>query len=162
MSITNCYLYHMDKTQTLSAALDHLIRKNRTATQRRIAEHVGITQPYVSDLKNGTKPGPRDTWEKIAEYFKMTYDDFFSLGRGLAEKSGDVVTDVIDAPQQSQEGGSDPHMERFINSLNREIKTQAKYIELLESNNQNLQEQLQNLQQPQALSGASGNQKTGS
>jgi len=65
MAIAICYIPNMETA--LSKALTELLRRTKGATQAKVAKRAGISQSYVSDLKNGTKGGKIEIWEKIVK-----------------------------------------------------------------------------------------------
>ena len=89
MCIAICYIEEMKNA--LSKALSHLLRKTKGATQVKVGLHAGISQPYVSDLKNGDRDGGLELWEKIAEYFGMEYDEFYAFGKKIVEYDSNII-----------------------------------------------------------------------
>jgi len=67
----------------LSKALEYLLRKTKGATQKKLAEAIGISQPYISDLKYGKREGTPETWVAIANFFGREYSEFCSLGENV-------------------------------------------------------------------------------
>jgi len=89
LHITKCYKFDMNKkletdleklTTPPAAALLYLSACVSDATQKTIAEKVGIGQAYVSQLKNEQRAGKVELWDKIAEFFGLNFLQFYKLG----------------------------------------------------------------------------------
>jgi len=50
-------------------------REHRGMSAKALAEAVGISPPYLSEIENGKKEGSVSTYKKIAEALKLTVDD---------------------------------------------------------------------------------------
>jgi len=50
-------------------------RKYRDMTMMELAEAAGISQPYLSDIENGKKPGSVDVLKRIAAALRVDLDD---------------------------------------------------------------------------------------
>lgn len=97
MCIAICYKEDMENA--LSKALSELLRRTKGATQIKVGKHAGISQPYVSDLKNGDRDGGIELWEKISEYFGMAYDDFYNFGKKIIEIESETNSIQVPIPQ---------------------------------------------------------------
>jgi DNA-binding XRE family transcriptional regulator len=62
-----------DETRALIAAASPLVfwRKYRGMTQAALAETVGVTQGYLSDVEKGRRDGPAELWLKLSRALNL-------------------------------------------------------------------------------------------
>lgn len=77
----------MEIKPPLNRALAWILNNTRV-TQPELAIGISKSQPYISDLKKGKKPGPVKTWELIANYLNIPYEVLFSFGESMFDNSG--------------------------------------------------------------------------
>lgn len=71
-------------------------RKKLGLTQREAAEKIGITQPMLAMLENGSRMGTDETKIKVAKFYNKTIDFLFFddlITKSNYEVSGDERTD---------------------------------------------------------------------
>lgn len=51
------------------------IRKEKGITQRQIANELGTSVQYISDLERDRRTATQGTWEKIAEFLSVSVAD---------------------------------------------------------------------------------------
>ena len=78
----------MEHKPPLNRALEWILDNVKDVVQSDIAEAIGVKQSYISNLKNGKKNGPVETWQKITDYFDLPYDSFFSFGELMLKNEG--------------------------------------------------------------------------
>lgn len=66
-------------------ALNKLLREN-SVTQQELANNVGVTGHYISNISTGKRSASRALAERISLYFKMNYVDVLNLGQKMIEE----------------------------------------------------------------------------
>ena len=66
-------------------ALNKLLREN-SVTQQELANNVGVTGHYISNISTGKRSASRNLSERISSYFKMTYGEVLNLGQKMVEE----------------------------------------------------------------------------
>ncbi|MBF0229184.1 MAG: helix-turn-helix transcriptional regulator [Desulfamplus sp.] len=118
----------------LSVALNHLVSTTKGLTKKQLSQETGISQPYLSELASGKKEGAFTTWEKIADFFNMSFADFMALGENLL--SSTTLSGNLPSIQVNM---TSSNTDRFSNDpLLASIK--LKLLELEQRNHQKLKE----------------------
>ena len=92
-------------SQQFHTALSFLLKKEGRGAQSRLSTQQKIDKGYLNGIIKGRKPGSETVREKIASYFKLTYEEMLILGRQLLEgnKAGEVdAVDKITLPMSSK------------------------------------------------------------
>ena len=66
-------------------ALNKLLREN-SVTQQELANNVGVTGHYISNISTGKRSASRKLSEKIAAFFELSYADVLNLGQKMIEE----------------------------------------------------------------------------
>jgi transcriptional regulator with XRE-family HTH domain len=53
------------------------LRVSREMTAKKLANEIGISQSYLSDIENGKKAVPIEVLIQITEFFEISMSDFF-------------------------------------------------------------------------------------
>jgi transcriptional regulator with XRE-family HTH domain len=75
------------ETIKIGARIAHL-RKDRGMTQKELAEHLGVSQPVVSDYENDVIRLPADVVAELAGVLKVSADELLGLDNAVASTKG--------------------------------------------------------------------------
>ena len=76
--------------QQFGKALAFLLEKEGWGAQTRLAREQGIDKGYLNAIVQGRKTGSEKVRSKIADHFRMPYEEMLALGRRLLESGSDV------------------------------------------------------------------------
>lgn len=70
----------MNIDQAFRIALKLSLDKKPRGEARKLANFVGVTFPYISQMKTGIRYGDEAIKRKVAEYFGYSYEEFLEMG----------------------------------------------------------------------------------
>ncbi len=79
-------------------------RKKRGYTQDRLAEMVGISKPYLSQLETGKRQYSQDLLEGLAEALSCAPSDLLNIDPTLGEDAVWSIYETLTPPQRKQVG----------------------------------------------------------
>lgn len=77
--------------QQFGKALVFLLEKEGRGAQTRLAREKGIDKGYLNAIIQGRRTGSENVRSKIADHFRMPYEELLALGRRLLEGGSDVL-----------------------------------------------------------------------
>lgn len=70
-------------------------RVSRGLTQREVANHIGITPMFLSELESGKKiPTKGNALEAIADYYKISFHELLAIALTSKAEKDSIVVDV--------------------------------------------------------------------
>jgi transcriptional regulator with XRE-family HTH domain len=140
--------------QQFGRALVFLLEKEGRGAQTRLAREQGIDRGYLNAIIQGRKTGSENVRSKIADYFRMPYEEMLALGRRLLEGGSDILEKDYLVSEQKEEhinvhvAEQTPEYEKGVPGEDKKVSTAdagsvsiadkiQKVIEILETDTEN-------------------------
>lgn len=74
------------------------IRRMKGASQKELADVLGCSEAQISHIENGNRKISMDMVERLADFFKISYDSFFVKNENVANfrHNGESEDDIMD------------------------------------------------------------------
>ncbi|MBA3008488.1 MAG: hypothetical protein KJ900_17410 [Proteobacteria bacterium] len=113
-------LYYFVMTQSVAkqfhAALTHLLSEEGRGAQTRLASEQQIDRGYLNAIVKQRKLGSDKIRERIADHFKMTFEEMLSLGRRIL--SGEDIS-VLKRNKMAEVLSSAPHLDEQTKEISK-------------------------------------------